>query len=477
VANQDVKATLPSLERPNVVLIVMDTVRADHMSLYGYQRDTTPNLKELSNEATLYTRAIASGDMTLSTHASMFTGLYVSHHQAHNILPQYPNGRPLAEDFSTLAEILSAEGYSTIGVVANISFLAHTFRLDQGFLYYDYRSRIPFLGKTDPFYLRQGIRNVLTPHASLLTSHVKARRANEINKEAFFLLEKAKEDKRPFLLFINYMDAHWPYVPPPPYDSLYPGKQKIFNTISHREKMNPEVLKLKRKPTDEERRHFISQYDGSIAYVDFHIAKLLERLKKLDLYQNSLIIITSDHGEAFGDRYLIGHGRSVYQDQVHIPLLIKYPNFNLGHTVNSFVSVVDFMPTILDVLEYPVPKNTQGVSLSDIDPTAIRCVISESFPNATLFNMHPRFQRIERAIFSGSLKLVSSTAGKRELYDLAKDPAEMVNLYTTIDSTVVGQLEASLNQWVAKLVMPRGATSVELDGDTLDSLRALGYIQ
>ena len=128
------------------------------------------------------------------------------------------------------------------------------------------------------------------------------------------------------------MHAHDPYVPPPPFDSLYPGKHEAFTLIRY-QAMLEDVLRLSSKVTDIEYDHMVSQYDGGIAFIDFHLGKLIERLKSLGLYENSLIIITSDHGEVFGERGLLGHGVSVYEDLVYVPLIIKYPNLNEGRIV------------------------------------------------------------------------------------------------------------------------------------------------
>ncbi len=147
------RVRIPFPDKPNVILITLDTVRADHLSLYGYQRDTTPNLRRLARQATVYTHAISPGDMTLSSHASMFTGLYPSWHKAH-FDPGYYLGRPLDTRYPTLAEILSSKGFDTAGVVANYLYLAPGFGLDRGFAYHDSSAPVVFLGSARPFLLR-----------------------------------------------------------------------------------------------------------------------------------------------------------------------------------------------------------------------------------------------------------------------------------------------------------------------------------
>jgi arylsulfatase A-like enzyme len=471
------KPTTAPANRPNVLLIVMDTVRADHMSLYGYERDTTPNLRKFAGEASIYNRAIAAGDVTLSTHGSIFTGLHAREHGAHFTLPHFPRGRPLAENFETLAENLSKKGYATLGIAANVPFLSPYYGLNQGFLYYDNRVPVSFFGKVDSYYIRQSIRNVLTIFASSSELDKTFRSALDINEEVFTCLNKLKKKQNPWFLFINYMDAHDPYLPPAPFDTLYPGKLENFNLITYR-KIGKEIIKLERKLTVQEYNHLLSQYDGAIIYMDFQIANLIEKLRELEFYNNTLIMITSDHGEVFGRRNLIYHGVSVYQDQVHIPLIIKYPNIKEPHTVDKVVSTVDLMPTIINVLGYEIPTNIPGKSLLKLKRRQQTAAFSESFPIDRLVSLHPKFKRTEVAAFFGNFKLIDSTAGKRELYDLSKDPNETKNLYSE-DGGISKELETQLNHWLASTV-PAGKESrlpARLNSATLERLKSLGYVK
>ena len=472
---EDIKSYSQNNNQPNVILIVMDTVRADHMSLYGYERDTTPNLRKLAKEATLYTNSIASADMTLPTHASIFTGMYARRHGAHyDPWSGMAGGRPLSEKFRTLAEILSENSFATAGIVANIAFLTKTHNFAQGYEYYDYRARIPLLGETKPYYLRNQIRNVLSKYASPSASDLVYRRAEEINSEVFNLIDKIKQHETPFFFFINYMDAHEPYLPPPPFDALYPGKTNVKFTRARYRSLEKSVMKLERNITEDERDHLISQYDGGISYIDFRIGELIARLKETGKYENSLIIITSDHGEAFGERGLLGHGVSVYQDQIYVPLLIKYPGQSTGKEVDTFVSSVDLMPTILDLLGLEIPKDVQGISIIKPKVSQSRFVMSESFPYDKWLDWHERFDRIERAIFSGSFKLISSTAGKREFYNLSDDSYEKINLYD--DNALSKSLEEQLNRWL-DTVKAESFTPAKLDKSAIDRLKTLGYVK
>jgi arylsulfatase A-like enzyme len=297
--------------------------------------------------------------------------------------------------------------------------------------------------------------------------------AGNINRRLFRLLDEVKSQDRQFFLFVNYMDAHEPYVPPPPFDTRYPYKDE--SSVWQYSELQNNVLKLEQVVTQRQRRHLISHYDGAIAYLDFHLGKLSARLKELDLYDNCLLIVTSDHGEAFGERNLLGHTVSVYQDQIHVPLIIKYPGIRRKVVVEDVVSLVDLMPTVLDVLDHEAPAGVQGQSLLKPKPGKRREVISESFSVGPVRALHPRFRRVERAIFVGPLKLISSTNGKRELYDLSKDPHEQRNLYNSGDS-LSQQLEGRLAKWMNSIRPPRGQPA-ELDRETLDRLKSLGYIQ
>jgi arylsulfatase A-like enzyme len=456
---------------PNVVLIVMDTVRANHLSLYGYERRTTPRLEEFAEAATLYTRTTSAGDITLTTHASIFTGLYGRQHGAHRS-DATPAGRPLASSFVTLAETLLAESYWTVAVVANRGYVSPHFGFDQGFLHFDSRGPVLFLAKTPPFYLRRGVRAALMPFSPRESFDRLTRSADSINEDAFRLLEEARGRGGPFFLFVNYMDAHHPFLPPPPYDTMFPGKDESWTSVDYDRLLWAVMRRGHRAISERERNHITSQYDGAIAYEESRIDALLAKLRELGLYDETLIIVTADHGEALGDRDLLNHGVSVYQDQVSVPLIIKYPGQKAGALMHAWTSSVDVLPTVLDVLGLPARPGLPGESLRRIEPDADRAVVSESFPGGSESN----FDRTEWALFRGRHKLIRSTAGKRELYDLERDANEAMNLYAAIDSTTQA-LDAELDAWLAATEARGDSSAFEYDADVEERLRALGYIE
>jgi len=468
------KAPLPAQasSRPNVILISMDTVRADHLSVYGYAQNTSPHLRDLAALSTLYTRSVAAGDLTLSTHGSIFTGQYPSAHGAH-CGPGQAGCAPLPQGSRTLAKILSEHGYVTAGVVANDAFLLHSYGLDQGFQYWDQRLGVRFLSTSEVSYVRLSIEELLNHLYTYPAYEKQARNGGEINRDVFPLLKPAGNDGRPFFLFVNYMDAHTPYTPPAPFDRLYPGKEPHF-TMTRLNTIKADVMGKGLPIAFADRAHMLSQYDGGIAYLDSQIGNLVSRLKQLGLYENTLLIVTSDHGEAFGEKSLVGHGVGVYQSLVHVPLIIKFPHQNSQATVDDLVSSVDIMPTILDQLGYPIPAWVQGRSLLKPAPGSGRPVFSESFADPYVSRMYPKLRRVERAIFFGRFKYIQSTIGKRELYDLTADPGENQNLYDS-GNPLDQSLANELNSW-RRTVAHRSTPQHAPDRETLEELRSLGYI-
>src|SRR5581483_3290060 len=459
--------------RPNVLLVTLDTVQAGHLSLYGYHRETSPHLRQLAHSATVYKNAIAASDMTLPSHASIFTGLYGREHGAHN-LPLPDKTQPLDASFITLAEVLAGKSYVTAAVAANRFYLLPEFGMAQGFRLFDSKMPVMLFNNNRRYILREGVRRVLNLFLSTYDFDTRTLTAAEINQEVLPLLEQLKRETAPFFLFVNYMDAHLPYIPPPPFATLFPGKNRLldFDAVTN---VELDVIKQKRGIIPQERAHLESQYDGAIAYLDSEFANIIARLQQLGLYDNTMVVVVGDHGESFGDRGMMEHTVSVYQDQVHVPLIIHYPRQTQAETVDTTVSHVDLMPTILDVLGYPMPKPTQGRSLRGINGTAARQVISESYSSSLFATWVPkRFDRVERALYSGPIKFISSSVGKRELYDLSKDPAEQHNLFNPADP-LTQTLRTGLENWVHNTRTL--ASRTKLDKRTMDRLRSLGYVQ
>lgn len=463
-------------ERPNIVLVVLDTVRADHLSLYGYRRRTTPFLEQLANEAHVFERLTAASDMTLPSHASIFTGLYPSWHHAHFSRPSHPWGRPLAEETETLAERLTAHGYISIGVSANDGVVQPRYGLDQGFQWFDARHPIPLVrlwhGK---LLLRWRMRELLDVVVDMHEFDRDTRSAADINRDVATQLRASTDHPAPLFLFVNYMDAHAPYVPPAPFDSLYKDDGPAFDRADYHA-AQIEVMGLQRDLSTEERDFFISRYDGAIRYLDTQLEALIGLLKAAVRYENTLLIVTSDHGEAFGERHRIGHaGGSTGQDQLFVPLLIKYPHSSEAHKEQRSVSHVDLLPTILNVAGIDVPPGLPGQNLRSMAPPGSRVVLAEAFSNAYYANWHPRLERNERAIIRWPMKYIQREPGRPEFYDLAADPLETHNIADNSDPAQQ-RIRELMSALLASAPQPDKRVR-KLGQDTLQRLRGLGYIQ
>jgi arylsulfatase A-like enzyme len=458
----------------NVVLITLDTVRADHLSVYGYQRDTTPHLRDFSREATVYTQAIAASDITLSSHASIFTGLYPSWHGAFVVPSDHPYGRPLSSQSLTLAEMLRSNGYRTEAVAANQGYLQPSIGVIRGFEVKDVHGPARLCSSHPTPYLREGARRVLSLLMDTNAFDALTLRATDVNQRALAVIEEAQH-AGPFFLFINYMDAHMPYVPPAPFNDRFEGRDLHFKPYADHTRLTDDVDYGKRHVNATERKHLVSQYDGGIAYIDSEIGNFVARLRELGLYENTLIIITGDHGEAFGERDIIQHSRgSAYQDQVHVPLLIKYPGQHEARRSDALVSHVDLMPTVLDLAGYAVPPGLQGRSLRSPRTDGSDAVYAEARAAGAL-STSPRFKGVRRAMFVGSWKLIAWTEGLPELYDLAADPGETRNLYRA-DDPHAKALADRLSAWVASA--PRQVEEPgKLDKNSVEKLKSLGYAQ
>ena len=459
-----------SASRPNVVVIVMDTVRADHLSLYGYDRDTTPNLKGLAQDSVVYSNAISSSDITLTSHASLFTGMYASWHGGYCDPAKAPYGQPVNPNYPTLPELLKSSGYSTLGVAANL-YLRADFGLQRGFDEFHIPRPVAMLPADVPFLMRRTLRRALrlvvdTTQFDRLFSF-----AGDVDSELFSVL--AHRGREPFFAFLNYMDAHFPYVPPVPYEHQFPGEKPGYT----QEDLEAEQIAISggRDPSPVYLRHSLSKYDGGIAYVDAEVGRVVAWLKQHNTYENTMLVIASDHGEAFGERHRVGHGNSPYQNVVRVALMVKFPHSAHQGIESTPVSLIDVAPTVLATLGLPVPPAMQGRDLNHPESLAGRVLYNEAFPCAVLQPPDCPHGCMARAVYQWPYKYIASSTGKRELFDLSKDPLEEHTLYA-VQRPVAESLRANLDSWMKS--MPARATQKHnLNRDDLQRLKGLGYVQ
>ena len=458
--------------RPNVVLIVMDTTRADHLSLYGYRRDTTPNLRKLAADAALYPQALSAADITLSSHASIFTGLYPSWHGAYCEPPEAAFGRALGP-VPTMAEELAKNGYHTMGVAANL-YLRAQFGLQRGFADFRIPRPVPVLAGDESWYmLRNGMRHAINQFTDTAQFDRLYSRADAVNGEFFRMLRQPGLAEAPFFAFFNYMDAHFPYIPPHPFDRLFPGKTSA--TEADLDAIQSKVAEGGEPLPALYTSHAVSQYDGGIAYIDSQIGQLVDWLKRENLYDNTMIVVTADHGESFGERRLFLHGNSLYANLLHVGLLVKYPHSAHAGVVNAPVSLIDIFPTVMDVTGVKAPAGLQGRDL--LDPAAIepRDLFSESFPCPVLHTPACPGGCMMRSVVSWPNKFIWSSKGSPESYDLQQDPNENHNLFGSLNP-IARALSDQLRAWI-KTMPPQEKQHLNLSPDEIKRFKALGYIQ
>jgi arylsulfatase A-like enzyme len=462
----------PAAKVPNVLLITLDTVRADHVSVYGYRRDTTPNLRRLATTcATVYSRAIASSNWTLPSHASLFTGQTPRRHGAVSTARLFP----IASTSSTLAELLAARGYRTAGIAANWALLAPAFGFGRGFSSYECLELEDFWTLSGKAYLlRERVRALTARLASPFHRHRQFAPADEVNARAIPFLGAASRDRRPFFLFLNYMDAHAPYLPPAPFDSRFGRPERALDWPEYQRVRDAVTHGHERRLTAREAADLTDQYDGAITYLDDRIEVLLRTLKSLGLFDDTLIVITSDHGEAFGESSVVGHGVSLFQHQVHVPLIVKYPHSTTAAESDVLASSIDILPTVLDTIGADVPPAVHGVSLRLLPARGGRWIASESDRPRGDATARGDAGPAEVAIFWDHLKRITGVGGVDELFDLSSDPGERAA--ATASGPDAAAWQARLSAYLADESGPVPVARPAVDPATLERLKALGYI-
>ena len=433
-----------SSAHPNVMLIVMDTVRADHLSIFGYNRETSPNLKKLASDSTLYSHAVSAADITLTSHASILTGLYPSWHGAYCQPPDAYYGRSIGP-VPTMTEVLARNGYHTLGTAANL-YMRADFGLQRGFQQFRIPRPVPILAAESWYLLRNAMRNLIGLFGDTSQFDRLYSRGDGVNREFFSLLNQPALAQAPFFAFFNYMDAHFPYIPPHPYDRLFPGKDPHATQT--------DLVAIQRSVGDHGGAlppsfvvHSVSQYDGGIAYIDSQIGQLVDWLKRQNLYDNTMIVVTADHGESFGEGRLFQHGNSLYSNLLHVGLLVKYPHRAHTGVVDTPVSLIDIFPTVMDVAGVDPPHGLQGQDLLSPAASQPRALFSESFPCAVMHAPECPGGCLMRSVVSWPDKYISSSSGKSEIFDLRQDPSEGHNLFGSLNPTAQ-ILATQLNAWI-----------------------------
>lgn len=433
--------------RPNVVVIVVDTLRADHLSQYGYERATSPALEEFSKQSTLFSAAYSTSSWTQPSVASLFTGLLPARHgvvKQSTILPA---------EFDTLAGLLLEHGWQTAGWSGNL-FIGRKTGFDRGFEHFEGHE-----GKV-----------LVYPDAQHMLERVES------------WLQVARQPDRPSFLYFQPMNCHGPYRVPAEYRSALLGRAPS-DRFDYNDGLMKSILKggelaAREQVTADYLESLTDQYDTAVRYSMDVVVQLLKTLREQGLYEESVIILTADHGEELFDHGGFGHGYSLFEEVVRVPLWIKLPGQTDGAEVATPVSLVDLLPTVLDLVEIqhaPADTLQDGRSL---EPLVTGSRDAQGFRGRAIpMDTRWRSRAVASAVRLGSYKLIqveSDYEGRDNahmLFDLASDPSEKVDLAAR-EPGKVQALSAALNRLVADDTVET-ESAADLD---LEVLRALGYI-
>lgn len=458
----------PKQNLPNVILITLDTTRADHLGCYGYAVPTSPFIDSIAAQGTLFRNTYTAATWTLPAHVSLFTGQMPSvHGVGYSNFFASPN-------LNTLAEILKQRGYITAGFTGG-PFLASAFHVQQGFDYYD--EKLDANTKLKRMFIVRALSNLL----HLQWKPTGQRNAETMNRSLFPFLNWAAKQKQPFFLFVNYFDPHEPYNPPEYCRRLLKIKTSMKGNIRFYP-LNKKTGVAQHQDgvalTPDEFRDLQTLYDGEIRALDDQLRLFWGKLKALGVLNRSLMILTADHGETIGEHSFLDHGHNLYQEQVRIPLLITgFGRWNLPRVIESPARIIDILPTILEELRIPTPPNIQGHSL-------VQALVSSGTQPAALIpaendtDMHPRFaafRRSQRMILNDSQKYIQSSDHKDVFFNLHTDPAELKNLIAS-DPNSASTSKKLLSDYFGKL-KPAHKGKGKMDQETRERLKALGYIE
>ncbi|MEO6444839.1 MAG: sulfatase-like hydrolase/transferase [Gemmatimonadaceae bacterium] len=411
-------ARLPeaTADAPNILLIILDTVRAASTSLHGYGQPTTPFLERLGADGVVFDRAITTSPWTLPSHGSLFTG--------HDADALHVSWRvPLDAALPTLAEVLTARGYATAAFVANTYYAGHDSGLERGFAHYDdYRTSIKQLLRSTSFSHVQlvadlgGSRSWRAVWVALRRHNLSrvvmplSHRKNGATVTDDFLRwqgQPARKDGtvRPFFAFLNYFDAHEAYAAPPGYDSLFAA------------------------PSRKQRR-----YEGAIRFVDDQLARLFDTLSARGVLDNTIVVVTSDHGEQFGEHGKWGHGNALFMEALHVPLLIRYPpRVPRGARVRQPVSLRDIGATMAELSgagTIPFPGRSLSREWNEGAGTGAPNSVAAWLTSFEDGWLPIERQRTMRSLVVGDWHWIRNFDGSEALHDFRRDPGELNDVWS-----------------------------------------------
>lgn len=443
-AVNDLPAAAPGA--PNVVLIVVDTLRSDHLSSNGYQRQTTPNLDALAAQGVSFQNAFSTSSYSLPSHVSLLTGKNIFEHAVEWDRPKALIDEPIP----TLPEMLQNLGYRTGGFSANLFWVTREQGFDRGFVYFeDYFENLADI-LIRPFYSRI-LKNVwysVNPFSDIIGR----RYAEEINRSV--LKWVAQDPEKPFFIFINYLDAHDPYLPPQPYRSMFSDQENPGGIL------NNDLGRQDPQLSPEELQSEIDAYDGAIAYVDAQIGKLVSHLED-QTNGNLLVVVTSDHGEAFGEHGVYLHGMSLYREEVHVPLVIYAPDrVPAGLSIQQPVSIISIPSTVIQLATENQAEPFSAPSLSELWTAAGQV---SDWPDPLIELAMQDWKPARAPVTKGWIKSIVSPEWQfiahevldPEIFDLSKDLFQANNL---AEQPGMAQIVETFQAQITKALQKSGST-------------------
>lgn len=474
--------------QPNVIVLLVDALRADHLSCYGYPHRTSPFIDQLAQGGTRFQCAIAPAPWTLPVHASLFTGRYPSEHNA-----TFRHLR-LEATLPTLAELLASAGYYTAGF-SNNAWVGRDSGLDRGF--HEFEEIQPYvIGDT----LSRRYKRFFDKLAARLLhlGFQRGRRAERTLRKVVLWIEShlAQREEQPFFIFINLMDVHDPYMPPVQFlKPFLPGG--IQPGEAYELEQNADLYNVGITPLTGHSMQVLSAlYDGEIAYVDDQLGRFCRRLDRLGLLETMALIVTSDHGENLGDHGLVGHQYCLYDSLLHVPLILHWPSqFPAGQVVRTQVPLLNLFDTILDIgsAAWPLAPSGRPLSLLNVIKTPLhfeRIFAEYQKPTRLIERLrrqipefdNPKMLSAQRCLRTERYKLIQWERAGQELFELALDPGELRNMAHGKEGRLV-HLETELLEWASSMASATLETTESaeeavqaMDERVLARLRALGYL-
>ncbi len=432
---------------PNILLISIDSLRRDHVSAYGYQRPTTPRIDALAREGVLFDMAIAPTSWTLPSHVSLLTSLPARLHGVRDIRQRF--GR----DVVTLAEVLSEAGYATAGFIAG-SFLSATHGFSQGFDVYD------------DYTILERDRGEDGGHITSPRSIAAVRRWLDGRGR--------QEERRPFFVFLHMWDVHYEYLPPPPYDKMfdpdYEGDIGEYGLLRD--------SRINKNMPARDLEHIEALYDGEIRYTDEHLGQLFDLLRQRGLFDDTITVVTSDHGDEFFEHGGKGHAETLYDEVLRVPLVMRYPKgIPAGRVVDRQVRLMDVAPTLLEMAGVYRPDN---FGYCGDRPRACRSLVpwiqgASDLPSLISYG---HLKRRLQSVRTDTAKMIRGTGdrGRAMRFDVVSDTEERVNLFGGDEGRVDTLFSGLLDQWWKNAETDQ-AEPADIDASQIEVLRSLGYLK